>query len=77
MIRNICQCRLVVRGFPCRAASLRGLASASQPAIDNDSVTIGNRDRANAVTKAGGKPLTNEPFVKNLFLGKFDTVSMF
>jgi len=42
---------------------------------DDGKLSIYDRRRNSRAVVKRTKPLTREPFVKNLFLGKFDTVS--
>jgi len=48
---------------------------AKRDADDRTQGKISTDDRSSKVVVGRSKPLTREPFVKNLFLGKFDTVS--
>jgi len=45
----------------------------TNPLADADSSSSSERERTSNIAKSGEKPPTNEPFVKNLFVGKFDT----
>lgn len=44
---------------------------------DDQKVSTYDQARSSKAVVGRAKPLTREPFVKNLFLGKFDTVSYF
>jgi hypothetical protein len=45
--------------------------------VDQFTPSATQQKRTSGIVKSGEKQLTNEPFVKNLFLGKFDTVSSY
>jgi len=45
----------------------------TNPLADAQSSSSSQREGASNIVRSGEKPPTNEPFVKNLFVGKFDT----